>query len=216
MSWFTSTLASSIGKKTLMAVIGIFLGFFIIVHLLGNATALASRALFLAYARHLHAFGPLLAIMELLLLAAFVCHVALALLLYMENRQGRPTRYAVTASAGGRTLASRTMPYTGLAILLFLGVHLVQFQSGDSGISVADVVRSTLQQPGSAFFYLTGILCLALHVSHGFWSLCQSLGLDHPKYSPCLQRLALVLSACIGLTFSLIPLYALLSADFLR
>lgn len=216
MTWLTRTLTSSIGKKSLMAISGLFLGLFIIIHLLGNATALFSRALFLAYAEHLHALGSLLALMEILLLAAFLCHVGLALFLSYENRQGRTTRYAVTAKAGGRTVASQTMLYTGLMILGFVGVHLVQFHFDGSGLSVADVVRDTLRRPASALFYLVGVLCLALHASHGFWSLFQSLGIEHPKYSPFLHRMAGVLSVFIGLIFSLIPIYALLSANFLR
>lgn len=211
----SDTLTSSIGKKSLMAISGLLLGIFVLAHLLGNATALAGRAAFIAYAEQLHAFGRLLLLFEGLLLALFLCHVSTALLLWFSNRAARPVGYAVSTGAGGRTVASRSMFYSGLFILLFLAVHLRQFQFGDKELAVADLVRETLRSPLIAAFYLAGIAALALHLSHGFWSLWQSLGIEHPKYHKFLRQGAVVLAVLIGLLFSLLPLGVLFCPPFL-
>lgn len=215
MAWLAATISSSIGKKSLMAVSGFLLGVFVLVHMLGNATALAGRATFLSYAEQLHAFGGLLLFFELALLAIFLCHLITALLLWRANCAARPVAYAVSRGAGGRTIASRTMLYSGLVILLFLGYHLAQFSFGGGDEVVADLVRDTLGRPLNAAFYLIALLALALHLSHGFWSLWQSLGVEHPKYTPGLRRGAVAAAILIGFIYSLLPLFALLSPRFL-
>lgn len=216
MTWLTDALTSSIGKKGLMALSGLLLGLFVIAHLLGNATALAGRAAFIAYAEQLHAFGRLLWVLEGLLLVVFLCHVITALQLWFANRAARPVAYAVSPAAGGRTWASCSMFYSGLFLLLFLAVHLWQFHFNDRPVTVADLVRETLQTPLIAAFYLAGVAALALHVSHGFWSLWQSLGLEHPKYNKILRQGAVAAALLIGLLFSLLPLGVLFWPPFLR
>ncbi|MDH5523914.1 MAG: succinate dehydrogenase cytochrome b subunit [Desulfobulbaceae bacterium] len=213
MGWLTSFFLSSIGKKTGMALTGLFLGLFMVVHLIGNATAFAGRATFLAYSEHLHGLGMLVTIFELLLLFALLGHLSLAGLLFLENRKARPIRYQVVA--GSSTLAAKTMIYTGLLILVFIGVHLADFHFSAGSRPMADTVRATLSRPWSAAYYIVSGLALALHVSHGFWSLFQSLGLEHPRYSPLIKGVAAFFSIALGLVFTLIPLLALFSPNFL-
>lgn len=215
MTCLGRTLGSSIGKKAVMSVSGMFLGLFVLVHLLGNTTALAGREAFLAYAAALHAYGVVLALFELLLLAALLVHVVTAANLYFANRAARPVAYAAAVRAGGRSLASRTMLVSGLLVLAFLLVHLYQFRFGVDDEVVADLLRRELGRPLNAGFYLVAVLALALHVSHGFWSLWQSLGLEHPKYNRLLQRGALVLALLVALFYALIPLGVLLCPTFL-
>lgn len=216
MAWLTRTLTTSIGKKGIMAASGLLLGLFVVVHLAGNSTAFFGRAAFLAYAGHLHALGFLIPVFETLLLATFTCHVILAGLLFFDNRQARPSRYAVKTTAGGSTLASRSMIYTGIIVLLFIVVHLANFHFSKTSLPIADLVADILQHPPVAVFYITAVLALALHISHGFWSLFQSLGLEHPKYSPMLKKGAFLLAILTGSIFSLITLAALTSTCFLR
>lgn len=215
MTWLGRTFASSLGKKLLMAVSGLFLGLFVLVHLLGNTTALAGREAFLAYAAALHAYDAVLVVFELLLLAGLLLHIISATSLYFANRAARPIPYAVAVEAGGRSWGSRSMFYSGLVILIFLLVHLYQFKLGTGEMVVADLLRQTLQAPLVAGFYLLGVLALALHISHGFWSLWHSLGIEHPKYNPLLQRGALLLALLIALFYSLIPLGVLFCPTFL-
>lgn len=215
MHWLTQTFTSSIGKKALMATSGLLLGLFVLVHMLGNTTAFAGREVFIAYAEALHAYDSLLIVFELVLLAFFIGHVISALTLALANRAARPTPYAVKADAGGRTLASRSMLYSGLVVLVFLVVHVFQFKFGNRESLSVDLIRQILQQPLFALFYLVGALAVALHISHGFWSLWQSLGVEHPKYNPALRGGAVGLAIVTGLMFSLIPVAVLLFPRFL-
>lgn len=215
MSWITQTFSSSIGKKMLMAASGSFLGLFILIHLVGNSTTFLGREAFLFYAAHLHSLGVLIPVFELVLLTIFCTHVVLAVLLFFENRQARPEKYAVVGSRGGRTPASQTMIYSGVVILIFIAVHLINFHFISHETPIADIVRATLRQPVFALFYMVGVAALGLHISHGFWSLLQSLGVEHPKYTRALDKKTAVLGLGVGLLFALIPAMALLLPGFL-
>lgn len=198
-----------------MAASGSFLVFFILVHLVGNSTSLAGRAAFLSYAGHLHSLGVLIPVFEVCLLAIFVTHVVLGVNLFFDNRKARPEQYSVVKSRGGSTLASKTMPYSGAVILIFILVHLMNFHFISHETPIADIVRATLRNPGYALFYIVGVLALGLHISHGFWSLFQSLGIAHPKYTRTLDKKAAILGLGVGLLFALIPVLAVLLPGFL-
>jgi len=215
MGWITRTFQSSIGKKTIMAATGFLLGFFLIVHVIGNMTALAGRQTFIDYSESLHSMGYLIPIFETGLLLAFITHITTAVILYFENLRARPSRYAVNSNAGDRTWGSRTMPYTGLFILCFLVVHLYNFHFSTKKLLIADLVRETLRQPPYTAFYVIAVLGLTLHVSHGFWSLFQTFGLNHPKYDRIIDAWSLVLSAVVCTVFIMIPLLALFFDQFL-
>lgn len=215
MGLILRTFSTSIGKKMLMAASGSFLGLFIIVHLIGNSTTFLGREVFLSYAHHLHRLGFIIPIFELTMLTVFSFHIVLALLLLLENRKARPQQYAVVNSRGGRSLGSKTMIYTGVIILVFVVVHLLNFHFISRELPIADVVRNTLRKPGYAVFYIIGVLALGLHISHGFWSLFQSFGIEHPKYTSSLDRKAVISGFVVGLVFALIPILALLVPGFL-
>src|SRR5262245_8333864 len=118
---------SSVGKKFIMAVTGLLLSGFLVVHLAGNLLLLKGEAVFNHYAEALEA-NPALPIAEIALAAIFVFHIIVGLKLAFENKQARPTPYEVSASKGGKTFASLTMPYTGSLLLVFLFVHLKTFR----------------------------------------------------------------------------------------
>ncbi|MCF6289695.1 MAG: succinate dehydrogenase cytochrome b subunit [Desulfobacterales bacterium] len=207
-------ISTPLGKKGLMALSGAGLGFFLLIHLLGNLTAFMGRQAFLSYAEHLHRLGPLIQLFEAMLVSLFAVHVILAALLYLENLRARPQRYAVYKRQAGHW-GARTMPYTGLVILVFVLVHLANFHFTNGEVEIADLVRSTLHQPGYGLFYILSMAALGLHLSHGFWSMFQSLGLSHPKYEPLVRNGALAISLLIGAVFILIPTLAMLSQRFL-
>jgi succinate dehydrogenase / fumarate reductase cytochrome b subunit len=211
---FSNPFTASIAKKTVMAVSGAMLCAFILVHMAGNASMFLGREAFNSYAHHLHDLGILLSFFEAALLTVFLLHIFFGVLLYIENLKARPTRYAVSRSKGGRTLGSRSMPYTGCVIFLFILFHLSNFQTIDA-ISPSNTVRQILNQPLYSFFYCTGILCLALHISHGCWSLFQSLGLNSAAYDRPLRQGALVFSIIVGIIFTLIPTFTLFVNGFL-
>ena len=213
--WLVKKLSSSLGKKGLMAISGLFLSFFLLAHMIGNFTAFLGKETFNAYSAHLHALGPLIHLFELLLLAALLVHVTTAVVLFVQNLQSRPIRYAVSKTKG-RSLATRLMPYTGLLTFIFLLVHLANFHFSPLKLTVAEAVRLQLHKPAFALFYMLSVVGVALHSSHGLWSLFQSIGWNHPKYNPLLEKGAVALSVVIGTVFFLIPLLALTVEGFLR
>lgn len=215
MDWFTRTIRSSVGKKSIMALSGAMLGIFLIVHLLGNSMMFFGREAFLAYAEHLHSYTTILPALETGLLLLFLIHMITAGLLFWQNFRSRPERYAVRTDHGGRTWGSRTMAYTGSAILLFLIVHLTTFNTAAPTMNSADIIRTVLSRPNQALFYTLSILALTLHISHGFWSMFQSLGLSHPKYDIIIKVGSLAVTLLIGTTFILIPGLAYLCNQFL-
>ena len=107
------------------------------------------------------------------------------------------------------------MPYTGFVLLLFLLLHLAHFHFTDSA-SLSDRLRESLAQPEIGIFYLTALLALGLHLSHGLWSSLQSLGVSHPKYDRFLEGGGLGISVFITTLFCMIPLLALFWPGFLR
>ena len=207
-------LRSSVGQKVLMAVSGTMLSLFLLVHGAGNSTLFLGRDSFLSYAEKLHSLGILVSLFEFSLLAVFLLHVAVGIALFLQNNAARPVRYQVDKSAGGRTPGSRTMPYTGVVILIFIVVHLLNFHFTDHSIPIADIVKNVLSQPLTALFYMAAMAVLCLHISHGFWSLLQTFGINHPQYNNALRNAGLALALLLAALFILIPLCTLSMKDF--
>jgi succinate dehydrogenase / fumarate reductase cytochrome b subunit len=220
-SWIGRYLNSSIGKKTNMAISGLLLVGFLVVHLTGNLllTAGDEGAKFDGYAQKLHDLGPLLYVAELGLLALFGVHIAFGLRATWENRKARPGKYAVQASHGQKTFASSSMAITGLVVLVFTVLHLLDFRfdsdfkglfGENRGVGAADYVLAELAEPLHAAIYLVGVLGLTIHLSHAIQSAFQTLGLRHPKLFGPLRVAALGLTIVLGLGFAALPIYALL------
>jgi succinate dehydrogenase cytochrome b subunit len=215
MGLIGSLYRSSVGKKSFMAASGLLLSLFILTHVIGNSISFWGREAYNSYAEKLHSLGGLIYLFEIVLLALFLIHIITGILLYFENLSARPSRYAVNASEGGRSWGSRTMPYTGVIILIFIIVHLLNFHFTDKSIPISDMVRNLLSRPGLAIFYMVSLLAVALHLSHGAWSLFQSFGLNHDKYNQLLLKGSLIFSILVGTVFILIPLLSLMSRSFL-
>lgn len=208
MKWFKRTLIASIGKKTMMAVTGLCFCAFLGAHLGGALTLYGGRDAFNSYADRLHALGPLVTAAELILLALALVHILTGVILFYRNRRARPVSYAMKAGAGGRTVGSRTMPYTGLLLLLFIVIHLFQFHFVEKGDrTIYDIVAETFHQPFYAGFYILAAAAAAVHVSHGFWSAFQTIGANHPKYTPLINGAGLAFSLIVGIGFGCIPIY---------
>ncbi|MCF8069961.1 MAG: succinate dehydrogenase cytochrome b subunit [Desulfobacterales bacterium] len=208
MNWFTNTFGTSIGKKLMMSCTGLAFCGFLAVHLAGNLTLYGGADLFNAYAEHLHSLGPLLTVAEFGMLAFACIHILSALVLYLENLKARPTRYAVNKNAGGRTIGSSTMPYTGLILIGFITLHLINFHFVDkTDRTIFEIVSAALSNPGLALAYVAAMIVAAIHVSHGFWSAFQTLGANHPKYMPIIKKAGLIFSLLIAVGFGFIPVY---------
>ena len=211
MSWFIQTCTSSLGKKYIMAVTGLMLGGFLLVHAAGNSSIFWGRNAFLSYAEHLHSLGPLIPLAEIILLSIFLLHVVTGISLFLQNLQARADRYEVSKPAGGRTWGSRTMPYTGATILVFIILHLFNVRFTDQSVPVADIVDKVLSRPFYTHLYAIGMTVLALHISHGFWSLFQTLGINHPRYN-LIIRIGGYLVTGLLITVFLIIIFLLLFA----
>ena len=207
MNWLINMLGSSVGKKLLMAVTGMGFCFFLAVHLGGNLTIYGGKVFFNAYVEHLHALGPLIIVAEACLLLLGLVHVGTALTLFYQNSMSRPHRYISNKWAGGRSIGSATMPYTGLMMLVFIIIHLLNLHFVDPGQSVYDLLTGVFEHPGYIFLYSLTAAVAALHISHGFWSVFQSLGANHPQYMPLMQAGGLSFSLIIGLGFGFLPIY---------
>lgn len=208
MKWLVATLRSSIGKKLMMALTGLsFIGF-LAVHLAGNLTIYGGSSAFNAYAEKLHSVGSLLIVFEFGLLAFALIHIVTGLTLFIQNLKARPVRYQSDKSSGGRTLSSRTMPYTGILILAFVVFHLLNFSFIDKADrSIYTIVSTAFQSPVYVIIYIIAMILVALHVRHGFWSAFQTLGANHPKYMPAIATLSVFLGIAFGIGFGLLPLF---------
>lgn len=213
MNWITGTLGSSIGKKLMMAITGFSFCGFLAAHLAGNLTIYGGKELFNSYAAHLHALGPLLTVAELGLLLFGLVHVITGLTLFLENLKARPVRYAVNKSAGGRTIGSATMPYTGVVLLAFIILHLINFHFVDkTNTTIFNIVSDAFSNTGYVVIYIVAMVVAAIHVSHGFWSAFQTVGANHLKYMPLIRTVSIAFAVVVGIGFGFLPIYIFLLA----
>lgn len=208
MNWFVENISTAIGKKLLMAITGLGFAGFIFIHLVGNLNFYFGKDVFLKYVETLHKLDPIIFVAELALLGLAVIHVSTGTVLFFQNWRARKTRYAVNKSAGGRTIGSRTMPYTGFFILLFVILHLSQFHFIDrSQMTPYDAAVNTFGNIGFSLIYIVAVILVAIHIRHGFWSLFQSLGLNHEKYMPIIQLVGILFAVAIAVGFAFVPIY---------
>jgi len=194
MSWFITYVRSSIGAKTIMAVTGLAMVLFAIVHMLGHLQMFGGQAMYNGYAHTLQSLWEVKWPVRAGLLGVFVVHIAAAMRLVFLNKAARPVAYAVYRPRSAST-AGRTMAMTGIVILAFIVFHLVHFTFGlvsPEYYHLADpqghydaytmFVRA-FTNPFIFSTYLVAIFLLSIHLSHGASSWLQSLGLRHPKYA---------------------------------
>ena len=208
MNWLISTFSSSVGKKLMMALTGLCFMGFLTVHLIGNLTIYGGGDAFNDYAAKLHSFGAIIVFLNAGLVFFAAIHILTGLLLFIQNLKARPTRYKVDKRAGGRTLSSVTMPYTGLLVLGFVIYHLINFTFvNKTGTTIFAIVSSSFGNPLTVLIYIAAMIIVALHVRHGFWSAAQTLGANHPKYMPAIMTLSIIFSLVVGFGFGLLPIY---------
>jgi len=164
--------------------------------------------MFLGYAEHLHALGVVLTFVEWGMLALALIHVLTGLTLFYQNFKARPVRYRVNKNAGGRTLGSGTMPYTGILLLLFVMLHLANFHFVDkTDTNIFTIVSNAFNNPLTVLIYIAAMIVAAVHVSHGFWSAFQTLGANHPKYMPMIRTLSLIFALIVAIGFGSLPIF---------
>ncbi len=215
MSWLVDRLNSSIGKKFIMAITGLSLIIFLVIHLLNNLLLFGGPEIFNKNVEQLDSIKPIIRVIEIILLLIFVFHIYNALKLYFENKKAKPQKYVINASSENSTFYSRYMTVTGIIILAFLIFHLATFwvtfnfgaHSNGTAISFYDIVQKAFTNPLISIFYFVTMIFLGIHLNHAFQSAFQSLGWRHEKYTPIIEKIGTVIALLMMLGFASIPLF---------
>jgi succinate dehydrogenase / fumarate reductase cytochrome b subunit len=207
---------SSVGTKLLIGVTGLFLFLYLIIHIAGNTMVLFGRGAFNEYA-HTLAGNPLIPVIEIVLLGAFLVHIYKTVRMFLRNQQARPVGYAMKKGAGApsrKSLASSTMIASGLWLLLFLIVHVKTFRFDahyQTEAGIVDLYRvemEALASPWAVAFYAISMVVVGSHLWHGVASGFQSLGVDHPRWTPRLLLAGKLFAVIIAGGFLAIALWA--------
>lgn len=222
MNWLSRFFTSSIGRKLIMSLTGLFLISFLIVHLTGNLQLLNDDGgfSFNTYAYFMTHNGLIKAISYGLYIF-IVLHAIQGIVITVHNRSSRSKRYK-NFKYRNASFASSNMALFGLLILAFLFMHLGDFwlkmklgqldmvEYAGYGHPVADLYTRVYTAFGIwwiVLLYVIGQVALFFHLKHGFYSAFQTLGWHHPKYTPIIKGFGLLYSIVIPLGFALIPLY---------
>ncbi len=218
MSKKSGFLYSSIGKKVVMGLTGLFLISFLLIHCFLNSLIFVNDGgeLFNEGA-HFMATNWLIRAMELVLFLGLILHIIQALLLTLENKKARPVSYAKFNGAANSTWYSRSMGLLGTLLLIFLIIHLAHFwvKSRFTGLPIDDntghdnlyiVMQETFKYSWVVIVYSLSMISLAYHLMHGFQSAFQTLGLNHKKYTPLIKTTGMVFSIVIPLIFAAMPI----------
>jgi succinate dehydrogenase / fumarate reductase, cytochrome b subunit len=206
-------LASSTGKKILIGITGLALVGFLIIHLTGNLLIFLGPETFNNYS-HTLLSNPLIYVAQVGLIALFLMHIGTAIINAAKNRGARPDRYAVKSMAGHTSrkgIASTTMIVSGLVMLVFLPLHLRTLKfgphyEGEAGVrDLHTLVMETFSKPGYVIWYVVAMALVGMHLWHGVSSAFQSLGADHPRYTPAIRKVGFVLALILGGGFISIP-----------
>jgi len=208
-----------IGKKAVMAITGVLLFGYVVAHLLGNLQIYSSDPDQInRYAAFLHnpANAGLLWGARVVLLAAVVLHIVSSIQLWNLKREARPVAY-VKKDDAATSYASRTMMWSGPIVAAFVIFHVLHLTVGsvvplqdiNSDPTTPDVrmnVITGFQNPAIAGFYILAMILLCMHLYHGLWSMFQSLGISHPRYTPKLKRGAAIFAIAIAIGNCSIPI----------
>ena len=211
---------STNGKKVIMGLTGFILFAFVVGHMLGNMQIYAGADKFNGYGHFLHGVPELLWMVRIGLLAAVGLHIWASIGLAGRKLKARPVGYAVRHNTES-TYASRTMYWSGPILLAFIIYHLLHLTTGTihpgSTYQEGDVYRNTVggfQVWYVAAWYIFAQILLGLHLRHGVWSMFQSLGINHPRHTPILQKFAIVFAVVVTAGFISIPVSVL--AGFIK
>ncbi|MBN1199303.1 MAG: succinate dehydrogenase cytochrome b subunit [Bacteroidales bacterium] len=214
---------ASITKKLWMALLGLFLMVFLVVHLgINLCLLLPDGGLWFNEAAHFMGTNYVVKVFEIVLFGGFIIHILLGIILQIKNWISRPVRYKIRNRTTTPFL-SKYMIYTGGIILIFLIIHFMNFyfiklgwvespiplpQGGEPDFY--ETARTLFRQPFYALLYMVLMVVLAFHLNHAFGAAFQTLGLEHKSYTPWIQGFGTVYSIVIPLGFFIIPLYFLI------
>jgi len=203
---------TSVGRKLVMALTGIFLLLFLFEHLYGNLLLYK-----IDQGRAFNEYGEFLVgnivirTIEYVLFAGFIIHIIDGLFLTYQNRKARPVRYAINHKSQNSSWFSRNMGFTGSIIFIFLVIHLRTFfipaRFFEHETSMAYDVAAAFQSEIYSAFYIIAMVLLGAHLNHGFQSSMTTLGLSNKKYSPGLRSLGTVIALLFMIGFASFPIF---------
>lgn len=213
-----SFLGSLITTKLIVGVTGILLFVYLILHIAGNLMVFLGAETFNTYA-HALISNPLVVPLEIGLAAVILIHLFKAIGMTLQNQRARPSKYAKKSWAGGtsqKSVASSSMILTGLALLIFIPIHVEMFKYGahyDFGNGVRDLYRLEVENfssPLAVGLYVVAMVFVGLHLWHGVGSSFQSIGLNGPRFTPFIRRVGKVSAVLIAGGFIVITLWVFL------
>lgn len=221
----SALLGSSLTKKYWMALTGLFLVLFLFTHLAGNLQLLDmspdGQLRFNEYAHFMTTFLPV-KLVSYLLYFSILFHAFDGFLLAIQNRKARPVKYSYEKPGANSAWYSRQMALLGTLILVFLVIHMKRFwyemHWGDLGLDPAGnkdlytVVAFAFSQLWYVALYVVMMAVLAFHLLHGFQSSFQSLGLNHPRYTPLVKSIGVFIAVVLPVFFALIPVWMFVNA----
>jgi succinate dehydrogenase / fumarate reductase, cytochrome b subunit len=226
-NWLVDMLTSTLGRKLIMALTGIFLILFLVVHLIGNLQLLKDDggAAFNRYADFM-GHNPLIQIISIGNFSFILLHIVTSVMLTMRNRTARPVQYAYTQEGKSSAWASRNMMVLGTIVLIFLVVHLQAFwakskfgglnETSLDGKSVHNLYEATqiaFAENWIVAIYVLSMIGLAFHLFHGFKSSLQTLGLNHKKYSPFIHHVGVAFAVFVPAAYACIPVLMFLKQE---
>lgn len=207
---------SSVGKKAIMAVSGLVMLGYLVVHMLGNLKIFFGSDEFNHYAHWLRTLGEpflhhewALWIVRVVLVAAVVLHAVCAYQLSRRDLRARPTRYVHRKARS--SYATRTMRYGGVILALFIVWHILDLTTGtvhSGGFQPGHPYQNVLDTFSTWYgnvIYIVAVLALGLHVRHGFWSAAQTLGVGSAARDRVLKALAHILAVVLTAGFVSVP-----------
>ena len=222
-----SYFSTSVGKKVVMAITGLLLLLYLVLHLAGNLLIYFGPSPYNGYSHFLIA-NPLIIPVEIGLLATFLLHVYEAGVNWLMNRRARPIGYyqpyrrlfgyGWAGKPSRKTIASTTMIVTGLIVVIFVIVHVLQFKYGPEYLTPAtsdtpgirDLYRLEIENFNKLWIVGFYVFCMAMigfHLWHGISSALNSLGVDYRGSTPTILRVTRVASVIIAGGFLLIPIW---------
>jgi succinate dehydrogenase / fumarate reductase, cytochrome b subunit len=207
---------SSVGSKILIGATGFGLFIYLLVHIAGNLMVFGGPAFFNKYAYTLES-NPVIPAIEIGLLLIFLVHVYKTVAMFLGNQAARPVRYEQKKYAGGasrKSVASSTMIVSGLWLLIFIVIHVKAFRYGTEyewpagGRNLYRLEMEVFSNPLVVLFYVLSMIVVGSHLWHGASSAVQSLGIDHPRWTPRILALGKILAVAIAGAFILIALWA--------
>ena len=219
MGSIANAFSSSIGKKLIMGITGLFLISFLVVHCFLNSFVFFDHTgVLFNEGAHFMATNWIIRAMEVVLMLGLLLHIVQGARLTFQNQAARPEKYAYNNGNANSKWYSRSMGLLGTLLLIFLIVHLSQFWtvSRFTGIPTTDaaghedlyaVMKETFSNIWFVILYVLSMISLGYHLLHGFASAFQTLGWNHKKYTPIIKAIGVWFSILISLIFAAMPVW---------